>query len=99
MSLMELRTILDWQIAFQLRSVPGVIEVNTFGGELKTYEIQVDPNKLRNYGISLSKVFHSLNENNANAGGGSISHGFEQRLIRGEECHQHGRGNAGWTGF
>ena len=84
MSLMELRTILDWQIAFQLRSVPGVIEVNTFGGELKTYEIQVDPNKLRNYGISLSKVFQSLNENNANAGGGSISHGFEQRLIRGE---------------
>lgn len=84
LSLMELRTILDWQIAFQLRSVPGVIEVNTFGGELKTYEIQVDPNKLKNYGISLNKVFQSLSENNANAGGGSISHGFEQRLIRGE---------------
>jgi cobalt-zinc-cadmium resistance protein CzcA len=83
-SLMELRTILDWQIAFQLRSVPGVIEVNTFGGELKTYEIQVDPHKLRNFGISLSQVFQGLQENNANAGGGSISHGFEQRLIRGE---------------
>ena len=47
-SLMDLRTILDWQIAFQLRSVPGVIEVNTFGGELKTYEIQIDPDKLLN---------------------------------------------------
>lgn len=84
MSLMDLRTILDWQIAFQLRSVPGVIEVNTFGGQLKTYEIQVDPNKLLNYDISLSRIFRALAENNANAGGGSISHGFEQRLIRGE---------------
>ncbi len=83
-SLMDLRTILDWQIAFQLRSIPGVIEVNTFGGELKTYEIQVDPHKLLNYGISLNRVFQALEENNANAGGGYIAHGSEQRLIRGE---------------
>ncbi len=83
-SLTELRTILDWQIAFQLRSVPGVIEINTFGGELKTYEIQVDPNKLLNYGISLSQLFSALQENNGNAGGGYIAHGEEQRLIRGE---------------
>lgn len=83
-SLMELRTILDWQIAFQLRSVPGVIEVNTFGGELKTYEVQVDPNRLLNYGISLKDVFAALEENNANAGGGYIVHGQEQRLVRGE---------------
>ncbi len=83
-SLMELRTILDWQIAFQLRSVPGVIEVNTFGGELKTYEVQVDPHALLNYSISLSQVFEALEENNANAGGGYIAHGAEQRLIRGE---------------
>jgi cobalt-zinc-cadmium resistance protein CzcA len=84
MSLMELRTILDWQIAFQLRSVPGVIEVNTFGGELKTYEVQVDPDKLLNFGISLSQVFRAIEENNGNAGGGYITHGAEQRLIRGE---------------
>lgn len=83
-SLMDLRTILDWQIAFQLRGVPGVIEVNTFGGELKTYEVQIDPNKLLNYGISLRTVFRALQENNANAGGGYIVHGAEQRLIRGE---------------
>lgn len=83
-SLMELRTILDWQIAYQLRSVPGVIEVNTFGGELKTYEVQVDPHKLLNYGISLNTVFEALRGNNANAGGGYIVHGSEQRLIRGE---------------
>lgn len=83
-SLMELRTVLDWQIAFQLRSVPGVIEVNTFGGELKTYEVQVDPDKLLNFDISLSRVFEALEENNANAGGGYITHSAEQRLIRGE---------------
>lgn len=83
-SLMDLRTVLDWQIAFQLRSVPGVIEVNTFGGELKTYEVQVDLHKLLNYGISLSRVFQALEENNGNAGGGYIMHGAEQRLIRGE---------------
>ena len=83
-SLMELRTILDWQIAFQLRSVPGVIEVNTFGGELKTYEVQVDPHKLLNYGITLGQVFASIEANNGNAGGGYITHGAEQRLIRGE---------------
>ncbi len=82
--LMDLRTILDWQIAFQLRSVPGVIEVNTFGGELKTYEVQIDPNKLLNYDISLNTVFEALQQNNANAGGGYIVHGAEQRLIRGE---------------
>lgn len=83
-SLMDLRTILDWQIATQLRSVPGVIEVNTFGGELKTYEIQVDSRKLLNYGISINQIFEALEQNNANAGGGSIAHGFEQRLVRGE---------------
>lgn len=83
-SLKELRTILDWQIAFQLRSVPGVIEVNTFGGELKTYEVQVDPAKLQNYDISLTDVFQALEDNNGNAGGGYITHGAEQRLIRGE---------------
>jgi heavy metal efflux system protein len=83
-SLADLRTILDWQIAFQLRSVPGVIEVNTFGGELKTYEVQFDPIKLQNYGISLSQVFSALEKNNGNAGGGYISHNAEQRLVRGE---------------
>lgn len=83
-SLMDLRSVLDWQIAFQLRSVPGVIEVNTFGGELKTYEVQIDPNKLLNYDISLSRVFAALEENNANAGGGYITHVAEQRLVRGE---------------
>jgi len=81
---MQLREVLDWNVAYQLRSVPGVIEVNTFGGQLKTYEVQVDPNRLLNYGISISRVFESLSRNNANAGGGYLVHQQEQRVIRGE---------------
>ena len=53
-SLMELRTILDWDVARPLLSVPGVIEVNTFGGELKTYEVRLDPNRLQARGISVT---------------------------------------------
>ncbi len=81
-SLQDLRSILDWNIAFQLRGVPGVIEVNTFGGEMKTYEVQIDPNELLNYNIALSTVFEALKQNNSNAGGGYIVHHDEQRLIR-----------------
>ncbi len=80
---MELRTILEWEVAYQLRSVPGVVEVNTFGGELKTYEVQVDPDRLLALGIGLDRVFEALRENNANAGGAYIEHAGEQRLIRG----------------
>ena len=83
-SLMELRETLDWSIAYQLRSVPGVIEVNTFGGELKTYEVQLDPNKLLNYGIAINRVLDALRRNNANEGGGYLVHEQEQRVIRGE---------------
>lgn len=59
-------------------------EVNTFGGELTTDEVQVDPNRLLNYGISLGEVFAALEDDNGNAGGGAIRHGAEQRLIRAE---------------
>lgn len=81
---MELRSILDWQVAPRLRGVPGVVEVNSIGGELKTYEVQVDPAKLTAYNLSLRQVFRALEENNANAGGASIARGPEQVLIRGE---------------
>ena len=81
---MELRTILDWYVAYQLRSVPGIVEVNTFGGELKTYEVQLDPARLTSLGVALDQVFEALEENNANAGGAYIERGGEQVLIRGE---------------
>lgn len=81
---MELRSILEWQISPRLRSVPGVIEINSFGGELKTYEVQLDPAQLAAYGLSLEQVFRAVSENNANAGGAYIARNQEQVLIRGE---------------
>ena len=81
---MELRTVLDWYIAYQLRSVPGVVEVNAFGGEVKTYEVQLDPARLTALDIPLGDVFEAIERNNANAGGAYIRRSGEQLLIRGE---------------
>ncbi|MBI2071230.1 MAG: efflux RND transporter permease subunit [Elusimicrobia bacterium] len=83
-SLMELRSLLEWEIAPRLKSIPGVVEVNAFGGELKTYEVQIEPKKLISLRISLSQVFEALEKNNANAGGAYIEKNQEQYLIRGE---------------
>lgn len=81
---MELREILDWYIAYQLRSVEGVVEVNSFGGALRTYEVAVHPQRLTALDLGLANVFRALQDNNVNAGGGYIVHAGEQRLIRGE---------------
>ena len=80
---MELRTVLDWFIKPQLRTVPGVIEVNSFGGEEKQYQVLVDPNKLVSHGLSLAQVIEALEKNNSNAGGAYIEHAGEQQLLRG----------------
>jgi cobalt-zinc-cadmium resistance protein CzcA len=82
--LMELRSILDWQIAPKLRTVPGIVEVNSHGGELKTYEVQVDSDKLMAYHIPLATVLRALEQNNANAGGAYLERYEQQSLIRGE---------------
>ena len=84
MTLMDLRSILEWDIAFKLRGVPGVVEVNSYGGELKTYEVQLDPEKLVSYNVGLDKIFTALERNNANAGGAYIERAQEQYVIRGE---------------
>lgn len=81
---MELRTLLDGFISYQLRSVPGVVEVNSFGGELKTYEVEVVPDRLRALGVSLNDLFEALERNNATAGGGYLVRAGEQMLVRGE---------------
>ena len=83
-SLMDLRSVLEWDIAFRLRSVPGVVEVNSYGGEMKTYEVQIDPDKLVSYKEPLDTVFEALERNNANAGGAYIERAQEQYVIRGE---------------
>ncbi len=83
-SLMDLRSILDWEITPKLRIVPGIVEVNPHGGQLKTYEVQVDADKLMAYRVSLSKVIEALGQNNANAGGAYLERSEQQSLIRGE---------------
>ncbi|MCZ2343791.1 MAG: CusA/CzcA family heavy metal efflux RND transporter [Bacteroidales bacterium] len=84
-SLMELREILEWDIALPLRSVPGVVEVNASGGELRTYEVRIDPNRLLAFGIPITRVFSAVGQNNANEGGGYVIFGGkEQRIVRGE---------------
>jgi cobalt-zinc-cadmium resistance protein CzcA len=83
-SMMELRSILDWEIAPKLRTVPGVIEVNSHGGELKTYEVQLDSDKLMAYRIALPTVLEALEKNNSNVGGAYLERAEQQSLIRGE---------------
>ncbi len=79
---MELRTINDWIIKYHLRTVPGVADVLSFGGEVKQYQVIIDPDKLVNYRLSLSDVFEAVETNNANSGGNYIEHGPEQYIIR-----------------
>jgi cobalt-zinc-cadmium resistance protein CzcA len=81
---MELRTLLEWDIGRRLRAVPGVVEVNIWGGREKQYQVMVDPQRLLAMKLSLKDVYDALEQNNALAGGGYIVHEREQFLIRGE---------------
>lgn len=82
-SLMDLRTQLDWFVKPQLRTVAGVIEVNSFGGQERQYEVLVDPAKLVAHGLTLSQVISALEQNNSNVGGGYLERAGEQQLVRG----------------
>ena len=83
-SITDLRTIQDWIVKRQLSGVPGVVEVNTWGGFLKQYEVAVDPKRLRSMDISITEIFAALENNNSVAGGGYIEKGNESYFIRGE---------------
>ncbi len=79
----ELRTLQDWLIAPQLRAVKGVAEVNAFGGFEKQYQVLVRPDALVQFGLTLQQVLGAVAANNLNAGGGYITQGAEQLVIRG----------------
>lgn len=81
LTLMQLEELLDWSIAPQLRTVPGVIEVNSFGGEDKQYHVVLDPKRLHAAGVSVAQVTTALEKSNANAGGGYIEHNREHFVI------------------
>ncbi|WP_343693174.1 CusA/CzcA family heavy metal efflux RND transporter [Chitinophaga sp.] len=79
----ELKTIQDWVIDRQLRSVPGVGDIVAFGGKTKTYEIQVDPGKLTNLGITALDVFSAVQKNNINIGGDVLVKNNQAYVVRG----------------
>ena len=81
-SAMERRTILDWQIAPRLRAVPGITELNVWGGQPKQYQVVVDPAKLLAYEVSLKEVFEAVEHGTGSAGGGYIERNREQYIIR-----------------
>ncbi len=78
-----LRTVQDWSVRRQLLGVPGVTEVNSFGGYEKQYQVRLDRAKLQSYDLSLRHVLEAVARNNANVGGAYIEHGSEQYLLRG----------------
>ncbi len=83
-SLMTLRTALNWQIAPKLKQVPGVVDVNVNGGELKTYQVQVSDQALTRYGLSIGDIYNAVQMNNGAAGGATIDRNGEEAIIRGE---------------
>jgi len=80
----ELRTIQDWIVRRQLLGVKGVAEVSSFGGKLKQYSIEVAPDKLNSYGITINDIFAALEKNNQNTGGSYIEKGPTVLFIRSE---------------
>ena len=79
---MELKTLQDWYVLNQLKSVPSVVDVNIFGGPTREYQVQLDPGKLVSYGVTLSQVEQALTNNNLNAGGGFIERGEQALNVR-----------------
>lgn len=82
LSPVELRTLQDWVVAPQLRTIPGVTEINSFGGFVKQYHVLVNPVELEKYDISLREVVETIEANNANAGGSFIVKDWQQTFIR-----------------
>ncbi|APR79075.1 Cobalt-zinc-cadmium resistance protein CzcA [Minicystis rosea] len=81
LTLMQREELLDWYVGPALRTVPGVVEVNSFGGEDKQYQVVIDPRRLQAAGMSIAEVAKALEKSNANAGGGYIEHNREHFVI------------------
>ena len=79
---MELKSLEDWVLEKQLKSVPNVVDVSSLGGMTKEYQVRVDPNKLVSYGLNIGQVEQQLASNNVNAGGSFIEAGLQQINVR-----------------
>ena len=82
-SLTDLKTLHEWDIKYQLRTVPGVAEVNTWGGFTDEYVVTVEPTRLQQYNLTIQDVFSAIRQNNENFGAGIIDHEKEQYVVRG----------------
>ncbi|MCX6625968.1 MAG: CusA/CzcA family heavy metal efflux RND transporter, partial [Acidobacteria bacterium] len=83
LSLMDRKSLHDWSLRFQLRTIPGVNEVNSWGGDTKQYVIEINPDALQRYGLTLRDVFLRVQDNNENFGGGFIQHLDQQYTVYG----------------
>ena len=81
--LMDLKTIEDWTLEKEFKSVPGVADVNSFGGMIKQYQIEINPAKLKSYDVTLKSVTDAVGGANANAGGSTLERGGEAYVVRG----------------
>jgi len=79
---MELKSIEDWVVEKNFKSVPDIVDVSSFGGPTREYQVRVDPNKLIAYGLSLAQIEQQLTNNNTNAGGSFIQEGLQQINVR-----------------
>src|ERR1700723_1698751 len=79
---MELKSLEDWVVEKSFKSVPDIVDVSSFGGPTREYQVRVDPNKLIAYGLSLGQIEQQLTNNNANAGGSFIQEGLQQINVR-----------------
>src|SRR5271154_851824 len=82
-SAMDLKTIQDWILERRFKAVPGVIDVTGWGGKTKTYDINVDLNRLIEYGLTLPQVLQVLNNSNINVGGQTVNFGAQAAIVRG----------------
>src|SRR6202166_3967573 len=80
--LMELKSLQDWTLEKQFKSVPNVVDVVSFGGTTREYQVRIDPDKLVSYGLSLSQVEQQLGNNNVNAGGSFVEAGLQEINVR-----------------
>src|ERR1700761_8466044 len=82
-SVRDLKTIEDWVVEREIRAVPGVADVNSFGGEVKTYQITVDPQKALQYGVSALELYDAVSKSNVNVGGDVIEQSGQAYVVRG----------------
>jgi cobalt-zinc-cadmium resistance protein CzcA len=80
--IMELKALQDWTLVKAFKSVPNIVDVSTFGGATREYQVRIDPNKLISYGLTIGQVEQQLGANNVNAGGSFIEQGLQQMNVR-----------------